>query len=1486
MRRAPTNPSANNNDSADSESSTSGVSDGRPMTQSQSDLILQLQREKSGHHSLLTSMANLLESTIDTGFHDPRKFINEILQNANDANATSISFIIGEGYLHICYNGKPFKKHDVRRICDISTHDSVNKSSKVHNPKTIGYKGIGFKATFRVAEKVTIISKGWQFCFDKAKFPEEETPDGIYKKPWPIIPLIVNDEDISHIPNIQQNKVNIILEHFREPFNLEKIRKEIETLCQQHESIIFLDNIREVFFDIKDKRHLSLSKKDETIAEHGDLTIRVISSVNHAVRKEQTITRKWCLFIEKNVPVPDSAELIEAMKQMGSAECPAKIRDAKAVTVSLAGEIALENNLFIPRNENHLYCALPTGVESGLHFLANANFLLTQNRADILNNPWNAFLLGEIGRLQFKWLARLTGTPLRMSMLELIPDHSAVLNNYPSIATAYEIGAQRGRREYAFIPSIDGKLLYLHDAIVDETKFFIGRLWVKDKTLLLPSEDWRIVDPEFAKKNQKNLVSFVSAGLGFYPTDMLLTRVSDYAKQARENPENLTSIVQYFLEHSQRQSIDRAVLSTLKIFITIENEFACAAECFLLAAETDQNSAWLIQQFSLKIIQPFYKCPSLLPGFQTHFIIPELTTINFVKHYIFRLIKDKQITRENTFFLLRQVFYAYYNDNNAFTHEDFEVLSQFPVICGTNPQPIEISRCFLGIDPSFPVEATIAQDYFRSEINNPDFMAVWHTLLKKMKINLTVKLDSYSPLPYNDAIRITSIRYNFVQSYAGQVVRAKLGTASGTKAHFDPFARSFNATLVWFEHFVYFNSIAQILDNPLQNQAYTQLLWLAIVKNWDYFQTPCRYYYRMTGEVKKIDLEEHFLLFCLKNYELTRVYGNNTLAKTGALIYLPSLIDLVRGVLPTPDLPVSLDENQAITLGFRTSPTLDECLQLLDIELLQSAPSLNKLKKIYRLILRKNDKMTANAMAIWKSKTRLITLDKSPQQVNTVGIYDGEGCAPEPKNRWLNGCGLDKTELIQLAELLDLPRFSQEQNTHLPSFSEKSDELGETLKNSVLDCLPYLIWLETQQRDETPQQILSEKLALLWELKFKRTDSPIIIGKKQANVIIDGSYLIFYTYARLRNIQQDCYQDLALKLGKHLGLLGSTIDEFKDILNAESKDGYVRKNCSSADQTLITKLREQVILRKKLEGNQKAISEPMLSTGNLGDETTEQAPPSYTSISSSSTTSTAVTHFPSPHTPEQTVPIVGGSGSRIKKRLFSENETTLESSAKKREKGWRGEKTVFYKILKHYLEKYGLLEKVKKDKEEVIYATHGQNKNGENVSLRIIWHEPNPQQSAMGKCDITIEKTTNGNTIKKYIEVKSTGHRDQERALSRLSRNEWQLAAKNPSNTTLFFVSDVDKQPKVRKFKNFAGMLSQVLRNNEIIFDETQTVCPLGYIDLDGITFYITPSKCPEDSIYDYEDYLSDNPSDEGSDNEIGEDAFETDDLLGLSSHK
>jgi hypothetical protein len=102
-------------------------------------------------------------------YPDQAHFVYELLQNAEDAGATSVTFRLCADGLTFEHDGRPFTERDVYGITDIGESNKIDDDA-------IGRFGVGFKAVFAYSETPTIYSPTYSFRIEELVLPWEVAP--------------------------------------------------------------------------------------------------------------------------------------------------------------------------------------------------------------------------------------------------------------------------------------------------------------------------------------------------------------------------------------------------------------------------------------------------------------------------------------------------------------------------------------------------------------------------------------------------------------------------------------------------------------------------------------------------------------------------------------------------------------------------------------------------------------------------------------------------------------------------------------------------------------------------------------------------------------------------------------------------------------------------------------------------------------------------------------------------------------------------------------------------------------------------------------------------------------------------------------------------------------------------------------------------------------------------------------------------------------
>ncbi len=239
----------------------------------------QLLEEAKSSPNLLSDLAGL-ETYISESYNN-RSFI-ELLQNADDANATTFKIVKDNTFLYVANNGRTFNAKDVESLCR-------SASSTKTRGKSIGYRGIGFKSVVGFAKEIHIISGDLEITFSKER-TKNEIPNAT-RVPLIRIPHSIIEKDKSLIA---VNVENLINEGFTTVFVFTGVTaNEIETEYENfdYKSLLFLNNLVTTEISIS---NYSLTHIDKTLISESETKLKINNNGNQT---------EWLIFNYKKTAI-------------------------------------------------------------------------------------------------------------------------------------------------------------------------------------------------------------------------------------------------------------------------------------------------------------------------------------------------------------------------------------------------------------------------------------------------------------------------------------------------------------------------------------------------------------------------------------------------------------------------------------------------------------------------------------------------------------------------------------------------------------------------------------------------------------------------------------------------------------------------------------------------------------------------------------------------------------------------------------------------------------------------------------------------------------------------------------------------------------------------------------------------------------------------------------------------------------------------------
>lgn len=337
--------------------------------------------------------------SIFEGFYpDEAHFIYELLQNAEDAGASEVSFELTPQSCVFEHNGaRHFDERDIKAIT------GIYNSSKKDSPDKIGKFGVGFKSVFVYTETPVIYSKNFSFRIVKYVLPQAVPPK----------------------PTLGERT------RFEFPFNnpkknAEKAYVEVKTGLEQlsETTLLFLNNLHYIRWKIGEQAGAVLREK------HSDFHIEVLKQLDG----KDVFSSHWLRFMTPVEELQRFTAPVDGVERQKVAVAFELEFTGEQKSVDTKTPIATQMKI-VPAAKGKVSVFFPADKEtSGLRFHLHAPFIPELSRASIKNSPENLPL--------FEQLAKLTASSLhRIKELDLLTgEFLAVLpNNEDQLPDRYRV---------------------------------------------------------------------------------------------------------------------------------------------------------------------------------------------------------------------------------------------------------------------------------------------------------------------------------------------------------------------------------------------------------------------------------------------------------------------------------------------------------------------------------------------------------------------------------------------------------------------------------------------------------------------------------------------------------------------------------------------------------------------------------------------------------------------------------------------------------------------------------------------------------------------------------------------------------------------------------------------------------------------------------------------------------------------------------------
>lgn len=304
-------------------------------------------------------------------YSDRTHFLFELLQNAEDADASQILFHLFEDRLEVKHNGRLFDEKDVRGVC------GVGAGTKAEDLTQIGKFGIGFKSVYAYTSTPEIHCGDESFCIKSYVRPYQIDKKQI-DDPWTTLFIFPFNNT-----GIDQDTA------------CDEIAKRLVDLRAR--TLLFLRKINEVVYLLPDSS-TGFYKRETT--EKGSARQVVVKGENGDLSESE----RWLVF-HRPVLVPESTEKVY-------------------VEIAFHMDLKKDKTQSIIKLRNApLVVYFPTDKTTGFGFLAQGPYRTTPSRDNTPKDvDWNIKLVNETAILVAEALRSLKKMKLlTISVLETMP---------------------------------------------------------------------------------------------------------------------------------------------------------------------------------------------------------------------------------------------------------------------------------------------------------------------------------------------------------------------------------------------------------------------------------------------------------------------------------------------------------------------------------------------------------------------------------------------------------------------------------------------------------------------------------------------------------------------------------------------------------------------------------------------------------------------------------------------------------------------------------------------------------------------------------------------------------------------------------------------------------------------------------------------------------------------------------------------------------
>ena len=439
------------------------------LTRNQIDLFNSLHESRAEDFKTFNkrSWRGIWNSVIDK-YPESAHFVYELLQNADDAEATEVKIIVKRNELLFKHNGtKHFDitPEDAKIPGDINSITGIGDSSKTETQNKIGKFGVGFKAVFQYTDTPEIYDDIFKFKIENY-----------------IIPTLL---EYDHPERIEGETLFVF------PFkNGEKSYQEILKRLENLENpILFLRNLQKIT--------LRVDRKTNKVGEERYYIKDIIEKIEY----DEEITLERIRLTEPS-----------GIKHLFLFSQPVIVDDdERELPISVGFYYNESTQKLITDIKQNIFCFFPTKESFGTCFVSHAPFLLTDNRQNLKpDEKYNKNLIQFLCELAGDAIVILRDYGVSKKNLlidenifEIIPKYTH--NYWRALDELFEEPMKDElRRKLETEPlllSRNNKYLKIKDAIIGTPRELINLLSQEQLSYLLSKESGNVSysNPDFLK---------------------------------------------------------------------------------------------------------------------------------------------------------------------------------------------------------------------------------------------------------------------------------------------------------------------------------------------------------------------------------------------------------------------------------------------------------------------------------------------------------------------------------------------------------------------------------------------------------------------------------------------------------------------------------------------------------------------------------------------------------------------------------------------------------------------------------------------------------------------------------------------------------------------------------------------------------------------------------------------------------------------------